>query len=43
MAMTDLEIIEVQVQRQIDLQNARIDKIDVKFDAFILVRRLSVY
>ena len=33
--MTDLERIEVQVQRQIDMQNARIDKIDVKLDAFI--------
>ena len=31
--MTDLERLEVQVQRQIDMQNARIDKIDV--DAFI--------
>ena len=33
--MTDLERLEVQVQRQIDMQNARIDKIDVKLDAFI--------
>lgn len=33
--MTDLERAETKFQRQIDFQNARIDKIDVKLDAFI--------
>lgn len=33
--MTDLERAETNFQRQIDFQNARIDKIDVKLDAFI--------
>ena len=33
--MTDQEERNVEFQRQIDLQNARIDKIDVKLDAFI--------
>ena len=33
--MTDLERAEMNFQRQIDFQNARIDKIDVKLDAFI--------
>ena len=33
--MTEQERINVEFQRQIDLQNARIDKIDAKIDAFI--------
>ena len=33
--MTDQDRINVNVQRQLDLQNARIEKIDVKLDAFI--------
>ena len=33
--MTRQEKINTEFQRQIDLQNARIDKIDVKLDAFI--------
>lgn len=33
--MTKQEKINVEFQRQIDMQNSRIDKIDVKLDAFI--------
>ncbi len=33
--MNEQEKINVELQRQIDMQNARIDKIDVKLDAFI--------
>ena len=33
--MTRQEKINNEFQRQIDMQNARIDKIDVKLDAFI--------
>ena len=33
--MTRQEKINAEFQRQIDMQNARIDKIDVKLDAFI--------
>lgn len=33
--MTEIESAELRLQRQIDMQNARIDRIDVKLDAFI--------
>ena len=33
--MTEQERINVELQRQVDMQNSRIDKIDVKLDAFI--------
>ena len=33
--MTDLERAETKFQRQIDFQNARIDKIDLKIDGLV--------